>query len=147
MNGGIEQDMGRSNVRYVSVVCLCLVFTGCSGAPLTEGSSGTPTLTDAARHPGLTATLDIEISTTDVVHITVTELGDRGRGVVFDRTYSEVTSVTFDEENVFREDGSYQVTIRVNESVRWDERMRHFESYEIAVLQNGGVEVESHSVA
>jgi hypothetical protein len=131
----------------VSVVCLCLVFAGCSGTPLTEGSSGTPTLTDAERHLGLTVTLDIEISTTDVVHITVTELGDRGRGVVFNRTYSEVTSVTFDEENVFREDGSYQVTIRVNESVRWDERMRHFESYEMEVLHNGSVEIKSHSIA
>ena len=78
MHEGIEREMVGSNVLYVSVVCLCLVFAGCSGAPLTEGSSGTPTLTDAARHPGLTATLDIEISTTDVVHITVTELGDRG---------------------------------------------------------------------
>lgn len=65
---------------------------------------------------------------------------------MFNRTYSEVTSITFDEENVFREDGSYQVTIRVNESVRWDERVRHFESYEIDVLQNGGVVIESHPV-
>ena len=66
---------------------------------------------------------------------------------MFNRTYSEVTSITFDEENVFREDGSYQVTIRVNESVRWDERVRHFKSYEIDVLQNGSVVIESHSIA
>ena len=77
----------------------------------------------------------------------MTELGDQGRGVVFDRTYSEVASVTFDEENVFREDGSYQVTIRVNDSVRWDERVRHFEAYGLEVLQNGSVVVESHSIA
>lgn len=91
--------------------------------------------------------VDVQIDTTDSVNVEVIELGERGRGTVFNRTYSEVTVVAFGEHDVFRQNGAYRVIIRVDDSVAFDEQVKHFESYDLKVARNGSVTVESHSIA
>lgn len=145
---------GTGFVRVVAVgLALLVLTTGCLGGPVDRDASPTPTattdtdlptLTPADVHPDLTASLEIHHFTEATVHVTVVEVStDR---TVVDRTLPEDESVT-DLDSAFREDGDYEVTIRVDGQVRWAETVDHFEGYELRVHENGSVTVESHSMA
>lgn len=107
-----------------------------------------PTLTEPSVHPGLTANLEVLNYALAPVHITVSELGSHGRGVVLNKTYTDQTKIEYgDAGTVFRENGSYRVVIRVNGTVRWNETIHHYGSYELQIDSNGSVTVQSHSMA
>ena len=92
----------------ILVLGICILLAGCSGQ-----SIGGQSPTETKRHPGLTANLEVEISTTQVTQVKIRELGESGRGEVYNETHSEVRRIDFSENNVFRENRAYQVTILV----------------------------------
>lgn len=143
----INKSRGNTYFKWVCLICLLVLITGCSAIPSDGPPSSNATLTEPDKHPGLTAQVEIQISTTDSVQIEAVELGEQGRGTVFNKTFAEVTRVSFDKNNVFRKNRAYQITIQVNDSVKWDKKVKHFESYELKVEQDGNVVVESHSIA
>lgn len=124
------------------IVCALLFLSGCAGNPQTPTQTGT--LTEAGVHPGLTADVDVVSDANAPVRVTIVEMGVTGRGTVLDRTYTGVVDV---EDEVFRENGDYRVTIRVNGTVRWDRTVKHFETVELRVAENGTVSVTSHTIA
>ena len=56
-------------------------------------------------------------------------------------------TIEFEDEDVFRENGEYLVTIRVNETVQWNQTVNHFEWYELQIENNGTVTVVTHAMA
>lgn len=137
------------------ILLVLVVVAGCVGGPADRDTAATttpttttdtdlPTLTPADVHPNLTASLEIHHFTEATIHVTVVEV-PTGRTVV-DRTLRDDESVT-DLDSAFRENGDYEVTIRVDGQVRWAETVDHFEGYELRVHENGSVSVESHSMA
>lgn len=143
--------MSRYGALRVLACALVLVLAGCAGSlpvgsqPDGTPTAATPTLAEPAVHSGLTAGLTLY--THQPVHATVTELGPGGRGVVVDRTYADQPIVEFGDGPTFRENGDYRVVLEVNGTVRWTETIRHYEYYELRVVENGSVEVEGHSTA
>lgn len=131
----------------IAFVCLLAVLGGCAGLPDTgsgpDGPSATPTLEPGA-HPGLTADLEIWSQARRPVHLTIVETNEYGRGVVLNETYRDVGTI---EPGIFRENGDYRVTIRVNGTVEWNEVVNHFESFDLRIHRNGTVTVTSHAVA
>lgn len=137
-----------SAVRAV-LTCILVVIAGCATTGLSgEQSDGTPTLTEADVHPGSTPNLDVYLYAMQPVHITITELGPQGRGVVVNETYDNRSKVEFgDHGTAFRENGHYRVVILVDGTERWNVTVSHTESYELRVESNGSVTVKSHSTA
>lgn len=134
---------------HVLLACALVVTAGCATTGLSdEQADRTPTLTEADVHPGLTASVSIYLYSLEPVHVTVTELGPQGRGVVSNETYENRSKVVFgDQGRVFRENGHYRVVISVNGTVRWNRTISHTEAYELRVESNGSVTVTSHSTA
>ena len=126
----------------ILVLSVCILLTGCSGQPI-----GGQSPTDTKRHPGLTANLEVEISTTQVTQVKIRELGESERGEVYNETYSEVRRIDFGENNVFRENRAYQVTILVGDKKKWAEDIKHYEDYRLEIRTNGSVEVKEHTTA
>lgn len=134
----------RVAIRSVLLVVL-VVVAGCAETP--PGDDGAA-FTEPGVHPGLTADVDVHSLALEPVRVTITELGEDGRGVVLDRTYADsVVTIEFDDEDVFRENGAYRVTIRVNGTTRWDRTVRHYEWYELRIENDGNVTVVTHAMA
>ena len=130
------------------IIALMMLLAGCSGYnPSTTPETDTGPFTEPDVHPGLTANLDIQNLALAPVHITITERHENGRGIVLDRTYNDRTTIEFEEKDVFRENGEYRVEIRVNGTIEWNRTVKHFESYELRVENNGTVAVVTHAVA
>lgn len=133
------------------LLCVCLVLTGCQGGVLGDDRDDTaePTtlepLREPAVHPGLTAGLQVVVSTDERVRVTGTEQSNRG--TVYDETFTERGYVRFDDGRVFCENGAYDVVLRVNGAVQWGRTVRHYESYDLRVVDSGSVVVESHATA
>lgn len=145
------QSLHTVLVGTLIVTAGCTTATPSGGSPTispTPTTSETPTLTEPSVHPGLTANLEVSNYALAPVHLTITELGQYGRGIVLNKTYTDQSNIEFgDKGRVFRENGSYRVVIRVNGTVRWNETIQHYESYQLQVDSNGSVTVQSHSQA
>lgn len=127
--------------RYLA--CLLVVIGGCIGLP-GDSPTTTPTLSDEVVHPGLTADVDIRSMARGSVHITVVETNEHGRGVVLNETYRGGVEL---EDDLFRENGNYLVTIQVNGTVEWNWTVNHFEEFDLRIHRNGTVDVTSHVIA
>ena len=126
----------------VLVLSVCILLTGCSGQPI-----GGQSPTETKRHSGLTANLEVEISTTQATQVRIRELGESGRGEVYNETYSEVDRIDFGENNVFRENRAYRVSIFVGDEKEWTENIKHYEQHRLEIRTNGSVEVKEHTMA
>lgn len=134
------------------LLCVLVLVAGCATVSTGDGPTsgeptGTPTLTPADAHPGLTADLAVRVDTHRQTTVQVTELGGGGRGVVFEETGDAPRTLRFGGGSVVRENGRYRVVVRVNGTVRWERTVRHFESYELRVERNGTVTVVSQAIA
>ena len=104
-----------------------------------------PTFTEPGVMSGGTADLDIDVLGGQPIHVTIEELGERGRGIVLNETYREEYTLDFgDNESLFLKHGNYRVTIRVNGTVQWNETITHHETYDLRVEENGSVTVTGH---
>lgn len=146
--GGVWE--GQRMVLRVSVVCLVVILAGCSAGPADPAVESTPTSTATLApgvHPGLTASLVVNIDIERPVHVTVREMNDGGRGLILNHTYTETTQLNEANDLDFRTNGDYHVTITVDGEQVWNRTVGHFETMEITVEQNQTVTVQVHTVA
>lgn len=132
------------------LLCLLVLVAGCSGSGPTGDSQtvdSTESFTEPVAHPGMTADVDVRNLALAPVHITIIELNENGRGVVLDETYTDKVAIELDEDDVFRVNGRYRVTVRIDGTVRWNTTVEHYEGYELRIENNGSVTVTTHAMA
>lgn len=130
---------------HAVLTVVLFIVAGCTTTgPMGGPASETPT--DPEAHAGMTADVDIRSLALDPVTIIITETSNNGRGVVLNRTYTNVT-IEFGDGTLLRKNAEYRVLIRVNGTTRWNETVEHFESYELRIENNGSVTVRSHAMA